>query len=211
MKKIKYILILSGLSLFLLIIGCYWIISFNSIGKTYDNIEEIPYNKIGLLLATSPFTAEGWRNHYYDNRIEATVQLYRNKKIDYIIASGGDYSTEGGYNELVSIRDSLMNYGIPDTVILLDYEGTRTLNSIVKLRDVYKLNSVTIISQKFHNERAIYLAEKNGIKAIAYNAETPDIVSKRIRNEGREYLARVKMFIDLWMDKRPVFEEKELN
>lgn len=69
--------------------GCHWIVSFSCKDKIFDNIEEIPYNRIGLLLATSPFTTEGWRNLYYENRIKATVQLYKNKKVDYIIVSGG--------------------------------------------------------------------------------------------------------------------------
>lgn len=207
MEKMRHILILLGVCLLLLIIGCHWIVSLQGKDKIFDSIEEIPYNRIGLLLATSPFTTEGWRNLYYENRIKATVQLYKNKKVDYIIVSGGDYSNEGGYNELIAIRDSLNNYGIPDSTIILDYDGTRTLNSIIKAKDIYKLDRITIVSQKFHNERAIYLAERCGIRAIAYNAETPDIVSKRIRNEGREYLARVKMFIDLLMNKRIIFKE----
>ena len=194
----RHTLIILGSSLFLLVIGCHWIVSFNSRGKTFDSIAAIPHNnQVGLLLATSPFTAEGAHNLYYENRIKATVQLYKHKRIDQIIVSGGDYSNQGGYNELISIRDSLKNYGIPDSVILLDYEGTRTLNSIRKAKDFYRLDSLTLISQEYHNERAIYLAESYGIKAIAYNAETPDLLGKRIRNEGREYLARVKMFIDL--------------
>lgn len=103
----------------------------------------------------------------------------------------------------------MKNYGIPDSTIILDYDGTRTLNSIIKAKDVYKLDRFTIVSQKFHNERAIFLAERYGIRAIAYNAETPNIVSKKIRNEGREYLARVKMFIDLLMNKKPTFKEED--
>ena len=196
-KHMRHILILLGLILFLLVIGWHWIVSFNSKGKTFDNIAAIHHNQVGLLLATSPFTAEGERNLYHENRIKATVQLYKHKRIDQIIVSGGDYSNQGGYNELISIRDSLKNYGIPNSVILLDYKGTRTLNSILNAKEFYRLDSITFISQEYHNERAIYLAEKCGIEAIAYNAETPDLLGKRIRNEGREYLARVKMFIDL--------------
>ena len=51
-----------------------------------------------------------------------------------------------------------------------------------------------VISQKFHNERAVYLARKNGIEAIGYNAKTP-WQSKRLRI--REYLAKVKAVLDI--------------
>ncbi len=184
------------------IIACDWIVSNNAKDKMFDNIEDIPYNEIGLLLATSPITPQGRHNYYFDYRIEATAELYHNGKINYIIASGGDYSFRpNGCNELTSIRDSLITYGIPDSVIILDYEGLRTFNSIIKAKEVYNLNRFTIISQDFHNARAIYIADEYGIDAIAYNAEIPDIFSSRFKNRLREYFARVKMFIDLITNK----------
>lgn len=188
-----------GISFILIVIlTCNWIVSYNAKSKIFDNIEDIPYNKVGLLLGTSPITPEGEHNYYFDYRIEAATELYHSGKISYIIASGGDYSSRpNGCNELISIRDSLIFYDIPDSVIILDYEGVRTLNSIVKAKEIYNLNNFTIISQDFHNERAIYLANKNGIEVIAYNAKTPIILKKRLKNGLREYFARVKMFIDL--------------
>ncbi len=88
--------------------------------------------------------------------------------VSYIIASGGDYSDrENGCGELTAMRDSLTVYGIPDSVITLDYQGLRTLNSIVKAKYIYNFDSLTIISQKYHKERAIWLAEHYGLHAIA--------------------------------------------
>ena len=92
------------------------------------------------------------------------------------------------------MRDSLIKQEVPDSLISLDYQGTRTLHSIVKVKD---LGSITIISQKYHNERAIYFAEHYGLQAVAYNATMPNITKKKIRNILREFLARVKLFIDL--------------
>lgn len=194
--------------IFFIIILCNITISINAKGRTFDRIEDMPYTKVGLLLATSPITPYGEHNYYFDYRIKATKELFLNKKIDYVIASGGDYSSKhNGCNEPISIRDSLIKQGIPDTVIILDYDGTRTLNSIVKAKKIYNLDSLTIISQQYHNERAIYLADRWGIKTIAYNAKTPDILNKWIKNKGREYLARVKMFIDLLLNVQPAFED----
>lgn len=182
------------------IIGCYITISINANNTTYDSIKAIPYNKVGLLLGTSPVTLQGGHNYYFDNRIYATVQLYEQGKIKQIIASGGDYSNrENGCNELTAMRDSLVAHGVPDSVITLDYQGLRTFNSIVKAKEIYNLDSLTVISQKYHNERAIWLAEHYGIHAVAYNAPTPDIIDKRIKNISREFLARVKMFLDVIM------------
>ena len=210
-KKIIRLSIIAMAIMAVGIIVCYVVVSANANGKTYDKAEDIPYNKVGLLLGTSPITPQGEHNYYFDNRIQAVAELYHNGKISRIIASGGDYSDrENGCDELTAMRDSLMALGVPDSVITLDYQGIRTLNSIVKAKAVYGLDSLTIISQKYHNERAIWLAEHYGLNAIAYNAPTPDITDKRIKNISREFLARVKMSLDLVIGKKPEFH-KELQ
>ena len=171
---------------------CYGLVTWNASGRTYDDVNDIPHNKYALLLATSPITPAGVHNFYFDNRIKATEELYKAGKVDYIIASGGDYTNDHkfGCDEPSAIRDSLVARGVPVDRIILDYDGTRTLNSIVKAKQVYKLDSVTLISQKYHNERAIYLSDKNGIYAIGYNAKPSHIRRNRIKNTVREIFAR---------------------
>ena len=105
------------------------------------------------------------------------------------------------------MRDSLMKQGVDSTRIILDYDGTRTLNSIAKMRDVYCQDSITIISQEYHNERALYLAKHLGIDAIAFNAKTPGQHTSWWRNRGREVLARVKLFIDVARGLHPDIKE----
>ncbi|MDE5810971.1 MAG: YdcF family protein [Muribaculaceae bacterium] len=182
-----------------LIAMCDIIVSKNATGKMYDNVESIPHRKVGLILGTSPiFTWNGRRNYYFDNRIKAGADLYKAGKVDWLVVSGGDYrNTENGYDEPVAMRDSLMKQGVDSAHIILDYDGTRTLNSIAKMRDVYCQDSIIIISQKYHNERALYQAKHLGIEAIAFNAETPGRRTSWLRNRGREVLARVKLFIDV--------------
>lgn len=177
---------------------CYLVVSFNAKGRTFDNVDDVPHNRVGLLLGTSPFTKGGSRNHYFENRIKVTEDLYKAGKIDVVIASGGDYSgrQKGGCNELTAMRDSLVARGVPVEKIVLDYEGTRTLNSIAKLREVYQLDSVTVISQKYHNERALFLSDSYGLHAVGFNAEPSPLFKKKVKNIGREFLARVKLFID---------------
>ncbi len=212
-RKIIRLSIIAMALIVVAVIVCYIVVSYNANGKTYDKAEDIPYNRVGLLLGTSPITPQGEHNYYFDNRIKSTADLYHNGKISHIIASGGDYSDrENGCNELTAMRDSLVAHVVPDSVITLDYQGIRTLNSIVKAKAVYGLDSITVISQKYHNERAIWLAEHYGLHVIACNAPTPDITDKRIKNISREFLARVKMFLDLAIEKRPEFNnESQMN
>lgn len=206
-----------GIAVILIVLAgvlvCHFSVIWNATGKTYDNPSATPHNKVGLLLATSPITPEGKHNYNFANRIKATEELYKAGKIDFIIASGGNYTQtqKNGCDEPRDILNALITRGISEYRIILDYDGTRTLNSIVKAKYVYGLDSLTIISQKYHNERAIYLAEKYGIGAIGYNAQPSPIRSNRIKNTLREYLARVKMFIDLLIGKKPNITTEKLD
>lgn len=208
----KRIIIYISIIFSVFIIGlclCYGLVSWNAYGRTFNTVKDIPHNKYALLLATSPITPAGAHNFYFDNRIKATDELFKGGKIDYIIASGGDYTKDHhfGCNEPTAICDSLIARGIPKERIILDYDGTRTLNSIVKAKQVYGLDSITLISQKYHNERAIYLSDKNGIYAIGYNADPSHIQRSRIKNTIREAFARPKMFIDFILTDNPEFQD----
>lgn len=210
----KIILWLGGIAIFgivLLVVVCNIIVAWDSNGKTYDFISQIPHNRVGLLLATSPITPGGAHNFYFDNRIKAADELYKAGKIDYIIASGGDYTKTQriGCDEPKSILDSLVARGVPADRIILDYEGTTTRNSIYKAGQIYDLDSVTIISQKDHNERAIFLAGLCQINAVGYNAAPSHIRRNRIKNTLREYLARVKMFGIIIIATTPAYQEDE--
>lgn len=197
------------LSLIIFVLTCDRIVAWNASGQIYDNVDSIPHRKVGLILGTSPIsTWSGKRNHYFDYRIKAGADLYKAGKIDWIVVSGGDYhNSENGYDEPIAMRDSLMRQGVDSARIILDYDGTRTLNSIAKIRDVYCQDSITIISQKYHNERALYQAKHLGIDAIAFNAKTPGRRTSWCRNRGREVLARVKLFIDIIRGIRPDIKE----
>lgn len=213
-QRKKIILWFGGIAIFgivLLVVSCNLIVAWDSNGKTYDSVNQIPHNRVGLLLATSPITPGGAHNFYFDNRIKAADELYKAGKIDYIIASGGDYTKTQkiGCDEPKSILDSLVARGVPAYRIILDYEGTTTRNSIYKAGQIYDLDSVTIISQKDHNERAFFLAGLCQIKAVGYNAAPSHIRRNRIKNTLREYLARVKMFGTIIFATTPSYQEDE--
>lgn len=191
------------------IVACDQLVAYNAKGRLYDNVDSIPHRKVGLILGTSPVSIwNGRRNYYFDHRIKAGSDLYKAGKVDWLVVSGGDYrNSENGYDEPTAMRDSLRKLGVDSTRIILDYDGTRTLNSIAKMHDVYCLDSITIISQEYHNERALYQAKHLGIDAIGYNAETPGHRASWWRNRGREVLARVKLFIDVVRGLHPDIKE----
>lgn len=177
--------------------------------RLYDDVEDVPHRKVGLVLGTSPISSwNGRRNYYFDHRIKSAADLYKAGKVDWLVVSGRDYrNTENGYDEPVAMRDSLIKLGVDSIRIVLDYDGTRTLNSIAKMRDVYRQDSIVIISQKYHNERALYQAKHIGIDAIGFNVKTPGRGTSWWRNRGREVFARVKLFIDITRGAHPDIKE----
>ena len=171
----------------------------NAKGKAFSNIDSIRPTEYGLLLGTTPqarFTKV--TNYFFIYRIDASEQLYKSGKIKKILISGDENSLDG-VNEPECMRDSLVARGIPASAIILDGKGYRTICSVINANKVYGLKSFIVISQKFHNERAIYQAEHLGLDIEdiqGYNAEDPN--SRRAYlTSFREYFARVKMFIDL--------------
>lgn len=197
------------LACIIVVIICDQSVAHYSKGRLYDNADSIPHRKVGLILGTSPIsTFNGRRNYYFDHRIKSGADLYKAGKVDWLVVSGGDYrNTENGYDEPVAMRDSLIKQGVDSARIVLDYDGTRTLNSIAKMRDVYCQDSIIIISQEYHNERALYQAKHFGIDAIGFNAVTPGRHTSWWRNRGREVLARVKLFIDVARGLQPDIKE----
>lgn len=175
--------------------------------KLYSDLNQIPFNKVGILLGTSKYGQLGRINPYYDYRIKAAINLLKNKKIKYVIISGDNSRKD--YNEPESMRSDLIQGGIDSTSIYLDYAGFRTFDSIIRLKEIFGQDSVTIISQQFHNERALYIAYKEGIVAIGFNAKEAGNI-QGLETPWREKLARVKMFLDFWTGKKPKFSGSKI-
>ena len=182
---------------------CDILVRINAKDYIHDRVEDIPHNKTGLLLGTAPFTPSGEHNYYFDYRIEAASALFHAGKVDYLLVSGDNHVKE--YDEATCMRDSLMAHGVPESRIVLDYAGFRTLDSVVRAKEIFGQDSITVISQQFHNERALYLAHHSDIHAVAFNARDVMRTSKWLKIHTREFLARTKMFIDLAIGKQPHF------
>lgn len=187
------------------ILTCNQIVVNSTKEKIFNDINSIKPAEVGLLLGTTPQTRIGGRrNMFFKYRIDAAEDLYNAGKIKYILISGDENSLDG-INEPECMKDSLVARGIPDNVIFLDGKGFRTLDSVVRMRKVFGVRIFTIISQRFHNERALYLAEHLGLDVEdlqAFNAKEPTSAMSMM-TYIREYFARVKMFLDIWTNKQP--------
>lgn len=195
-KKIYFLILLILLSGVLIVFLCNYLVIVTTKSKVYNDIEDIPFNKVGLLLGTSKKLDDGRRNLYFYNRIDAAEHLFHAGKIKYIIISG-DHS-EKYYNEPQDMFNELVARGVPETAIYLDYAGLRTLDSIIRCKYIFGQQEVTVISQEFHNQRAIYIAENNNMSAVGFNATGVDKYNG-FKTNMREAFARVKLMIDLYI------------
>ena len=171
----------------------------------YTRIEEVPAREYGLLLGTSRVVRGGFLNEYFYRRIRAAVRLHKAGKVKKIIVSGDN--RRKGYNEPQDMKEALMAEGVPEEAILMDFAGFRTLDSVIRARNVFGVTTFTVISQKFHCERAVYLARAKALDAVGFAAE--EVPARfRFKNAFREPLARVKAFLDLHLLRtRPHFEK----
>ena len=203
MKRLIYIFLALFVILTIGVIFCNRAVIKTAEDKMYDDVAAIPYKRVGVLLGTSPKGRTGNPNVFYIRRIEACVALYKAGKIDRILVSGDNSRTT--YDEPTCIKEDLIAAGVPDSVIYLDYAGFRTYDSMVRAKEVFGLSSFTIISQPFHNERALYIATRKGLDVIAFNALDVQLRRWQIRMTVREWLARTKAVMDVYTCKQPHF------
>ncbi len=196
--------------IFLLIVVVFfsnYIIKYSAKGKIYNDANKIPKNETALVLGTGKFLKNGYINLYYKYRIEATIKLYKAGKIKNVLISGDN--SRKTYDEPSMMKDDLIKAGIPANRIYLDYAGFRTLDSVVRSKAIFGQNRITIISQKFHNERAVFIANNKNIEAIAFNAK--DVSSRYgLKTRVREYFARVKAILDIIIGEEPKFYGKKI-
>ena len=174
-------------------------------GRVFDNVEDVPVREYGLLPGTSRLVHGKYLNAYFFNRIHAAVELYRAGKIRKIIVSGDNSRRD--YNETGDMERELIAEGVAPEDVLSDFAGFRTLDSVVRARNLFGATELTVISQRFHCERAIYLASENGIDAVGFEADDITLRSVRFRIAVREAFARVLAVIDTEILKtKPHFE-----
>ena len=192
MKRILDILksffTLVEIGVLLMILANIWVYALTN-GRTYTRISKIPPRETALVLGTSPKMKSGVSNPYFTSRMDATALLYHHGKIKKIIVSG---EKSPGYDEPFAMKNYLVyQEGVPESIIVEDPKGFKTQSSISNCKNIYQQNDVIIVSQGFHNLRALVYARNNDMNALGFDAQ--DVLSNQsyYRNQSREFLARV--------------------
>ncbi len=156
----------------------------------------LPGNDVALVLGTSKFNEYGGINPHFQSRMEAAARLYRDGKVKHLLLSGSNQNRY--YDEPSDMKKSLMEAGVPETAMTLDYAGLRTLDSVVRAREIFGQRKITVVTDEFHAYRALFLCQRYGIDAVAFAG--PDVpFSRTVRTRFREYGARCKAVLDVYL------------
>lgn len=179
-----------------------WKIEKDTKDFVFDDVNDVPAQRVALVLGTAKNIGNR-PNIYFTNRIKAAADLYKAGKVEKFLVSGDNSRKE--YNEPEDMRNALVEAGVPDSIIHFDYAGLRTLDSVVRANKIFGQDAFIIVSQKFHNQRAIFLAQYYGYEVYGYNAVDLSINRSSFKTKVRELFARVKVFIDIIVGKEPKF------
>jgi len=177
-------------------------------GRVFRSVAAIPEREVGLVLGTSKETRHGKANLHFNQRIEAAAALFHAGKVRHLLVSGDNHIAS--YDEPDDMRAALIAAGVPASAITCDYAGFRTLDSVVRAKEVFDLSQCTIISEDFHCPRVLWIAQQHGLDAIAFAAPDVSLKGWSLRANVREQLARSWCAVDLYLLHRgPKFLGKE--
>lgn len=197
LKRLVYLFLILILLVAIVLIACDRWISIKTAPYIFENIEALPAKKVGMVLGTSKYYTTGYLNQFYQFRIQGAVNAYNSGKVQYLLLSGDN--AQHSYNEPNTMRKDLIKAGIPASRIVMDFAGFRTLDSVVRTKEVFGTDGFTIITQRFHCERAVYIALEKGIDAQCFAVSSP---KNMFKVRFREIFARAGAVIDLYFLKR---------
>lgn len=170
-------------------------ISLSAGSQLYQDIESLPPQDTALVLGTSKYIRRTL-NPYYQYRIDAAIELYKQNKVTHFLLSGDN--AHRSYNEPWTMKRDLLKAGIPEEAITLDYAGFRTLDSVQRAKEIFEADSLTIVSQQFHCQRAVFIANHFDMNTVCLIVPSPTgWANTKIR--FREVLARTKAILDLYI------------
>lgn len=194
-KVLKWALIALGLVFCVLLASNIWVVKSTE-EDVFTNFNDVPGATVALVLGTSNKLTNGLPNPFFNNRIATAATLYKEGKVTHFILSGDNRTIY--YNEPSEMRKALLKWGVPDSVITLDYAGLRTLDSIVRCKEIFGQDKIIIITQPFHSYRALFISHYYNMDAVAIIAQEP-IEEAAFKVYFREYFARTKAILDLYI------------
>lgn len=173
--------------------SCEWWVRNVAAAECFEQVADVPQAPVALVLGCSETLPDGRNNLYFGRRMDAAAELFHSGKIERLIVSGDNHTVE--YDEPTAMKAALVERGVPEERIHCDYAGFRTLDSVVRAELVFGQRSFVIVSQRFHAERAVFLARSRGLEAWGFCA-TAVGGGAGLRMRARETVARTAAVLD---------------
>ena len=190
--------------LVLIVVACNRWVENSTKAYLYENWALLPENEVGLVLGTSPYRSDGKSSAEFYGRVRTAAELYQLGKVKHLIVSGAN--PDETYNEPRKMMRELVRLGVPEKDITMDFAGFRTLDSIVRARQVFGLTHFTVITTRYHAWRALFIARKLDLNAVGYSAPISVTGDMGIRNPPREVFARTLAVFEFLFNAPPSFE-----
>ncbi len=171
-----------------------WQIKHSAKGLTSSVLADVPAKKVALVLGCSPRVSNGRENLFFQYRMKAAAELWKAGKVKYLLLSGDH--RQRYYNEPLYMQNALVKLGVPKNRTVLDYAGIRTLDSVVRAKEVFGETDLIVVSQAFHNERSIFIGKHRGLTLFGYNAKGVSYPHAK-KTLLREELAKIKALLDV--------------
>jgi SanA protein len=173
-----------------------WLVGKTS-ARIYSSVNEIPASKVGMVLGCPEYSG-GRPSPVLAGRLQAAADLYHAGRVQFLVVSGADYP-ERFHWQIPAMTRGLVALGVPKDAIIGDGKGVRTLDSILRMRDVFGYEDFITVSQRDHLERALYLADHHGIPTIGFEAGIPSglYLNEWLGSAIRAPLSNVKAILDI--------------
>lgn len=176
-------------------VASWWWLDSESEPFAADRVESAQTAEVALVLGAAPFLDDGRPNRFFEYRLDAAADLFRAGKVKYLLASGD--SIDPRYDETTAMKRGLIKRGVPADAVYRDTAGVRTLDSVLRARDLYGQRRLVIVSQDFHVRRAVWLAREHGIEAFGLDAQGVSPFDA-LDSWARQFPSALKAVLDIW-------------
>jgi len=141
-----------------------------------DKLDVVPERSVALVFGAG-YWENGALSDILRDRLDAAIELYRSGKVEKLLFSGDNRVVE--YNEPGRMHEYAISQGVHDEDIVLDFAGRRTYDTCYRARDIFQVQNVILVTQRYHLPRALLTCDGLKVDAVGYVADRTPYVHIR--------------------------------
>jgi len=186
LKRVSFIAAGCGVTTVVLLGGLRLWVERKYRDRIYTCAEDVPPRFVAIVPGAGLWP-DGSLTPVLADRVATAADLYHAGTVQKLLCSGDNRFVD--YNEPQRMLEYAVSLGVPEEAIVLDYAGRRTYDSCYRARDIFGLERVVVVTQRFHAARVLNLCDALGVDAVAVLADQQDYTIRRVTWETREYPA----------------------